>query len=160
MFRIILTKNQIALVDDEDYELVSQYKWHTSSKKGHTFYAVAYAGGGRNNHKQISMHRLIMGASFGEEVDHINGNGLDNRKENLRLASRAENVRNKHISSGTSSYKGVSLYRRTGRWRAQIEMAEKNIHLGYFKTEKEAARAYNYKALELFGDFACINEGV
>jgi hypothetical protein len=99
------------------------------------------------------LHWDVMGSKF---VDHINGNGLDNRDENLRLATNSQNQMNSRKRSGTSSrYKGVSLQRK--RWRAQIKLDGKLIYLGMFDTEEQAAMAYDYAAIELFGEFSRIN---
>jgi hypothetical protein len=99
------------------------------------------------------LHRLILKAPDGVEVDHINGNALDNRRQNLRLATHAENMHNR---VGTNDLKGV---RRKGkRYYASIEMDGRFIHCGVYDTPEEAARAYDRKAIELFGEFACTNE--
>jgi hypothetical protein len=103
------------------------------------------------------MHRLIMGAEPGQEIDHINGNGLDNRKENLRVATRKENQQNRHITWGNSTYKGVYWEKQKNKWRARIFVSGKCVHLGFFLTEKEAAVAYNQGAIKYFGSFACLN---
>jgi hypothetical protein len=105
------------------------------------------------------MHREIMGAAEGQVVDHINHDGLDNRRCNLRVCSHAENVRNQRGQRGRSSgYKGVSRDRRLGKWRAQIWHNGKHTYLGLFESEAAAARAYNAKARDLFGAFAYLNE--
>lgn len=160
MKEISLTQGKVAYIDDEDYELVSEYKWR-ADKKGRTYYAVAYIkGSGKKNYKQIYMHSLIMAPNDFEEVDHINSNGCDNQKVNLRVCSGKQNKQNKQKQQGnyTSSFKGVYWFKRIKKWRAQINVNNKSIHLGYFLDEKDAAKAYNQAALEHFGDFARLNE--
>lgn len=106
----------------------------------------------------MSIAYMIMGAPFGhKEIDHINGDRLDNRKENLRFCTRVQNEMNKPTSRLSSSgYKGV--YRsRSGAWLARIQLKKKKIHLGTFDNKVDAARAYNEKAKELYGDFAWLN---
>lgn len=138
------------LYDEEDTELLAQYTWHVSD----TGYAMAHDRRPDRSKYHIRMHRRIMEASEGMEIDHINGNSLDNRKENLRVCTHAENGRNqKKPSNNTSGYKGVSLYKPTNRFRADIQLNGKQNHLGYFKTALEAAEAYNEAAKRLFGDF-------
>lgn len=107
--------------------------------------------------QQVYMHRMIMGAEKGKgEVDHINGNRLDNRKENLRFVGREQNLQNKPKKKGChSQYVGVS--KKEGRWIAYIGFQGKLQHLGYFDKEVEAASAYNEKAKELYGEHASLN---
>jgi len=154
---IPLTQGKVALVDDEDYERVMQYKW-SANKIGNTWYAISEEP---ITHKTILMHRLILSIKPYELCDHINGNGLDNRRHNLRLASRSQNAMNQIKTHGTSIYKGVSWVKRDKKWRVQIMFNYKNIYIGDFKDEREAAIAYDEKALELFGGYAKLNfEGV
>jgi hypothetical protein len=105
----------------------------------------------------ITLHRLIMQAPRGMVVDHVNGNRLDNRRCNLRLATTAENIRNMAIRGGTSQFKGVYYNTPRGRWRAHICCDRKKLNLGDYATEEAAARAYNKAAIELFGPFARLN---
>lgn len=146
---IQLTQGKFAKVDDADYELVSQHNWHYNSHG----YAYRYAGGGRKNRKRQAMHQLLGGYKL---VDHENGDGLDNRRSNLRPANKSLNAANSKIrSDNTSGYKGV--YKSAWGYYAQVQKDEKVHHLGTFKTIKEAARAYNQKAKELFGEYARLN---
>jgi len=131
------------LIDKEDYALVSKYKWYLDSKINYKRTRTNI--GGRKNHKTISMHRLIMDFPEGKEVDHINGNALDNRRNNLRIVTHAENCQNSSKRKG--NYKGVRLRKDRNKWIAQIS----KHHIGYFNSEIEAAKAYNKKAIELFG---------
>ena len=136
-------------IDELDYDLVSKYTWNTS-KLG---YITAY-----NKGKTISMHRLIMGYPQGVDVDHIDGNKNNNRRSNLRICTRSQNLQNqrKHKSS-TSRYKGVAFHIRSNKWDCRITVFGKVIHLGSYATETEAALAYNTAAMRYFGEFACLN---
>lgn len=154
---IPLTQGRMAIVDDKDYEWLNQWKWYVY-KKRHTYYAVRMTG--FRPQKQIFMHRLILNPPDGFESDHINHNGLDNRRANLRACTRSQNQQNKKAKLGvTSQYKGVHyrLGKLKKHWIAQIQINKKSIYLGYFKNEIAAAKAYDSKAVELFGDFAYLN---
>lgn len=146
-----------AFVDDEDFELVSESSWHLIKNGcGRTYYACTTLHG-----KKVRMHRLILGASSNKEVDHKDGNGLNNQRNNIRLCSSQQNQANqrKHRDS-SSPYKGVCLKKdkpRTIPWCANITVLGKRIALGYFSTAKEAAIAYDKAALEYFGEFANFN---
>jgi hypothetical protein len=143
-----------AIVDEQDRPLVESYRWHVAKRPNRRIvYACAYTSGGT-----ISMHRLIMGAPSGQEIDHRDRNGLNNRRENLRIATHAQNQWNQEKTERpvTSRYKGVC--RTPHAWRADISFGGRNIYLGSFRSEEPAARAYNAKALELFGEFARLNE--
>lgn len=146
-----------AIVDDEDFDLVNKYKW-TGKRDCNTYYVDSWSDkSGNLNH--IRMHRLLINAKEGEKVDHINHNGLDNRKENLRICNDSQNSMNriKPKHAKLSSYKGV-FKTKNGKWVAQLKYKKKNHYLGRFKTEEEAALAYNEKAEEIFGGFACLNQ--
>ena len=153
MKHIPLTQNKTALIDDEDIALICQYRWHAVR-----IYKTWYAGAVIDGHRTY-MHRIIMDASDGIEVDHSNGNGLDNRRENLRLCTHAENLANQRLQTRDklSRFKGVTWCRRTGVWIAQIKVAQKHIGLGRYDEEEDAARAYNRAAQEHFGEFARLN---
>lgn len=106
------------------------------------------------------MHRLIVGAVKGEIVDHVNGNTLDNRRENLRKCSKSQNAQNsKRHRDGVSGFKGVSFHRRSKTWRARIRNDGREVCLGYFHSPVDAARAYDRAAFEMFGEFAKVNLG-
>lgn len=165
MKEIKLTQGQFALIDDDDYERVNQFKWYARyDKKRNTFTALTNI---RNNKKQISiyMHRAIMNATDEKIlIDHINHNTLDNRKENLRLCSVNENNYNRKINKNNNSgYKGVHLarYNRKNKiyiyYRAKIQTDNIEVSLGLFKTAKKAAIAYNEAAKKYHGEFAYLN---
>ncbi len=155
MKRIPLTQNQFALVDDEDFKELSKHKWYANKRHGN-FYARRNAVvDGRT--KTVEMHRVIMKAQKGQEIDHRNGNGLYNIKSNLRFCTCSQNHQNRKPIGGTSKYKGVSFYKPTGKWVANIRKNGILIYLGTFTKQIKAAKAYDAKALELFGEFAWIN---
>lgn len=153
---ISLTQDRFAIVDEDDALLLDQWRWYYS-KGG---YAVRNARRETKQRRKIWMHRQIMNAPEDMEVDHINGNTLDNRRINLRLCNHVENVRNQHIARGaTSRYKGVSWDSRSGKWQAQIGFNTRVIYLGRFADEADAAAAYDRAARERFGEFAHLNFG-
>jgi hypothetical protein len=146
--RIPLGDGMYAYVDAADYEWLSQWTWHMLGG-----YATRWEKG-----RAIFMHREILKPPKGKMVDHVNGNKLDNTRANLRTCSRPENSRNKSKPHGTSSrFRGVSYRKDCGRWYARIRFEGRLIHLGSFTDEVEAARAYDRKAVELFGEFARLN---
>lgn len=164
MKKLPLTQGKFALVDNDDFKFLSAYKWYARFD-GLNYYAVRNGRYTKYGRVPIQMHRVIINASKGMFVDHINHNGLDNRKKNLRLCNKAENCRNQKIRANkTSQYKGVHLYKGTGRnfayraWRASISFEGRCICIGDFKLESVAALAYNKKAKELFGEFAYLNK--
>lgn len=160
MKRIPLAQDKFALVDDIDYKRVSQYHWRWKRKGGDIYYAYRRKES-KGRRTSISMHRFILRLSSNEKrlVDHRNFNGLDNRKVNLRLATTQENCRHsrKHRDCTHSRYKGVYWEQGRKQWRAYIYLNKKKIWLGRFVDEKEAARAYNKKAKEMFGEYALLN---
>lgn len=153
MKQIELSNGGFCLVDDK-FEYLKEKKWYKSCG-GYSGRMVSENG----KRFMFLMHRFIMQAKKGTEVDHINGNKLDNRLCNLRFVTRAENNMNRHEkkTGTTSKYKGVCWRHIPKRWKAYIKINKKQIHIGYFGTELEAAKAYDKKAVELFGEFACLN---
>lgn len=163
MKSVPLSKGFCATVDDEDYQRVMQHKWHAKVVKRSDGSERVYAQRSvwkDGKQQTVKLHRFILESASGKEVDHINGNGLDNTRANLRLVSRRENMRNRmpqRFNDGVetrSSFKGVSWHSRNKAWRAQIGHEGKMIHLGNFPTEEAAAHAYDSAARELFGEFA------
>ncbi len=149
---IPLSQGKFAIVDAGDYEELNQYKWY-ADKSGHTYYAVR-----RKGRKLISIHRQVMKAPRGLVCDHIDHDGLDNRKKNLRLCTQGENIRNMRArKGGTSIYIGVSFDKRIQMFSAKICVNYKKIWIGNFKCEIEAARARDRKAIEVHGEFASLN---
>ena len=155
---IKLTKGKIAFVDDEDYDLLKHYRWFAF--KDHRFwYARAWTRDIDGKRIILFMHRLILGNPCeGLLVDHINHDGLDNRKSNLRACTNAENLRNKlprrELPKG---FYFCDDEKRKKPWRAKIRGDGKSLHLGYFSSKKEATEAYNKAAGSYFGEFACLN---
>lgn len=152
MKEIPLTQGEVAVVDDDDFQWLSQFKWHVE-RQGRMSYASRCPKYGKS---PIYMHREILGAIPDDLVtDHKDCNGLNNRRSNLRLATRAQNVRNKRkLSNNTSGFKGVSWRGRDKRWRATIMVNYKHIELGLFKTKEDAAKAYRDAASRLHLEFA------
>jgi hypothetical protein len=150
--RIPLTRGKFALVDPEDYYRLAKFNWQAASNKV-TFYASGKVAG-----RTWKMHRLIMNAPPHLVVDHIDHNGLNNAKNNLRLCSHAQNTRNAMPNRNTTSkYKGVCWRKKEKQWIASIQLNRKIHHLGCFENEIDAAKAYDKKAGQLHGEFACLN---
>lgn len=153
MKQIQLTQGKTAIVDDADYEILMQYKWWAlrSVLSDHIFYAMT-----RLNGRITSMHVALMKSPKGFEVDHIDGDGLNNLRSNLRLVTKSQQRMNQKIyKNNHSGFKGVFAER--GRWRAVISVNKKLIHLGYFDEKLDAARHYNSAAQKHFGEFARLN---
>lgn len=146
MRKITLTKNKTALVDKEDYKNLSSFKWHFNKKNkyGHGYAQRSeyiYLDKYKYTTRTIYMHREVLNIMYGE-VDHINGNALDNRKRNLRKVLHSENMLNKKSTKGSSSkFVGVHIHKLTGKWRSQIKVNGKVKSLGLFKTQEDAAKA-------------------
>jgi len=157
MQKIPLTQGQFALVDDSDYEFLSQWKWFAKKDRSGDFYATRQCPGKTH---LIYMHREILGLKYndGQQGDHLNHNTLDNRQNNIRICTSQENQRNRKLSLNMSSiYKGVYWNKPRRKWRAYIRINKIAKHLGYFKIEKNAALAYDAMAIREFGEFAYLN---
>lgn len=156
MKTIELTKGLFALVDDQDFQYLSQWKWNASESQSGRFYARRMQG-----REPVYMHRVVAARSgFGRFTgsDHKNRNTLDNQRSNLRPCSRSQNNQNRSKSTGlTSRFKGVSWFKPAKLWRASIKLLGKQHSLGYFHDEKKAAEAYDKAAIEKFGEFAVPN---
>ena len=148
---IKLTHSKKAIVDDEDFEYLNKWKWHFD---GHYARRRDY-----KPNKLIRMHTQIIKIPLGKETDHKNGNKLDNRKENLRIASRSENLMNKSMQkNNTSGFRGVYWSKIVSKWMAYIKKNGKRYHLGYYINIYDAAKAYNLAADKMFGEFARFNK--
>lgn len=144
-----LTQGQFAKVDDEDFERLLSYKWQ-AKKYRKTFYAARSIRTQTGKQKTLSMHRFIMGCPVELEVDHIDGDGLNNQKQNLRIVTTRQNHQNLHRKS-TSFYPGVCWDKKEQKWHAAIRIKNKIKKLGRFKDELDAAKAY-FNALESIGE--------
>lgn len=155
-FTIINKKKQkfTVLYDEEDTELLAQYTWHITHG-----YAATNGRRPDGSRFMLSIHRRIMEPPDGMQVDHRNGDKLDNRKANLRICTSAENTRNQNVSKANSSgFKGVYWSRNAKKFAAQIQFNGRLKYLGLFQTALEAARAYNKVATISFGEFAYLND--
>jgi hypothetical protein len=149
---VTLSKGHVVTIDVEDVPLVEGFNW-TSVVAKYTVYGARTDYSGPKS-RSISMHREIMDAPPGLEVDHIDGNGLNNRRSNLRVVTRAQNAWNRRKASyNKSGFKGVTLDKPTGKWRAQITLNRKQRFLGHYDTIAEAAAVYAKASAELHGEF-------
>jgi len=153
MVEIPMTRGFVALVDDDDVDLAA-HNWFSSGCGGGIYAARMIVSDGKR--RSLHMHRVVaerMGLSLdGCLVDHINGNPLDNRRTNLRVASKAVNARNSRTpSTNTSGYRGVSFYKKTGKWRAYIKHDDKTYWLGHYENIEDALKARLEKEKELWG---------
>ena len=159
MFKVVpLTQGYVSIVDETDYSRVTEHSWciqqYKNKSRGKNVYAKASIG-----RTQVTLHRFILGAPKGTFVDHINGDTLDNRRENLRYTTKQGNAANRikdRIPNKTSEFKGVSK-KPKGRWTATITVMNQPIHLGTFLDEVSAARAYDAAARRYFGEFCKVN---
>lgn len=149
---IPLTRGRFALVDADDYPALARYEWFAEGSGRHLYAVRKHKG------KSVKMHRQILDAPPNLLVDHIDHDGLNNRRANLRLATFTQNCRNqKKSAKATSRYKGVYWHKHQKKWTAQITAAGKSRHLGYFTNETDAARAYDTAAKKLHKAFAALN---
>lgn len=151
---LALSTGGVTKVSASDHEVLSRHKWRLSRFGRGLPYVVRSTGG-----RVLLLHRELMGARPGQVVDHINRDRLDNRRENLRLCTIAENSRNTRLlpRHNTSGFRGICRFR--SGWIATIKVAGKSIYLGKFRAPEDAARAYDKAAAELHGDFATLNFG-
>lgn len=156
---IQLTQGRVTLVDDEDYEQLNKHKWCAVHVADNHYYAS------RTEHlsdrkQTVYMHQAIMGMlskGSGIHIDHINGDGLDNRRDNLRVCTHSQNLRNSGPRNPISGHKGVYPTGKSGKWKAAITENGKYQHLGVFLTLEAAARAYNKATLKYHSEFAYQN---
>lgn len=161
MKKIPLTQDKFALVSDEDFDFLNQWKWYAFQPKNNkTMYAFRTKGHGKGIKKSFAMHFVLMKPAKGLVTDHINGDGLDNRRENLRICTTAENMRNRTRlnKNNKSGFKGVSWQEDHSAWRATVMFNRKQYFGGFYDTVKEAAKGYNQLAKKLFGEFAALNK--
>jgi len=158
MKTIQLTQNQVTTVNNEDYDYLNSFNWW-AAKSGNTYYAIRSVYEGGKKIGTIRMHRDILKLTNPEILgEHRDRNGLNNSRENLRIATKAQNNTNRRPKiGGSSKYLGVSLNKASGKFKAQIKSNGKVKGIGYFKTEEEAALAYNLHAEKIHGEFAALN---
>lgn len=150
MKKIELTKDKVVLVDDDDFEKLSRYKWHFGGG-----YAKRTEYINKKRNRIHLMHREILGEKNTKDIDHINCNRLDNRKTNLRFCTKSENGANRGKNkNNTSGYKCVYFREDRKKWCAYIHKDKRKIHIGYFNKVKDAINARMEKSVELFGEFA------
>jgi hypothetical protein len=154
--KIPLTRGKYAIVDPQDYVWLKYFKWHVAG--GRDMYAVRKGVINGKKHQRLWMHREILPVPEGFVVDHINHDTLDNRRANLRPATQLQNRYNTRKRKNKSSrYKGVHWHKCTKKWRAEIKIDGKKLHLGYFHSEADAGRAYDKAARKYQGEFAELN---
>lgn len=162
MKKIPLTQGLFALVDNEDFEELNKYKWHTR-KSRQKFYAVRMSSTINGERNTIYMSRQIMDCPDDLQVDHVDTDTLDNQKHNLRICTETENCINHRSQRNSSSqFRGVCWRKDVRKWQATINVTDflgerSQFHLGYFCNEKEAAKAYDNMARKEHGDFARLN---
>lgn len=153
---ISLTQEKVAFVDDDDYLKLSKYRWFALDRGNGLWHACRNSRQRKGEKHTIYMHRQIINAPSKIIIDHINRNGLDNRKENLRTATKAENARNS-VSRRGCQFKGIYFHKASHLWHARIVVNRKCISLGYFATPEDAAKAYDNAAIRYFKEFANLN---
>lgn len=157
MKEIVLSQGKVALVDDEDFEWLSQWKWSAHRPNPNRYYAIRQLEKTRIG---LKMHRVILGLDYGDkrQGDHINGDSLDNRRANLRIALPIENARNCRMHSNNSSgFNGVSFHRNRNKWLAQYSHDRIRTHIGYFVSKVDAAQAFMFVTYLHYGEFSRIN---
>ncbi len=157
MKRIPLTKGKFALVDDEDYKWLNQWKWHAFKQKTTNCWYARRIINTYEERFSLGMHRDILKPKKENDCDHIDGNGLNNRRSNLRECTRSQNSQNQVSTCGSSKYKGVCWDKDKKKWLASIYWKGKNVYLARTNNEEDSAIYYNVAAQFLFGEFARLN---
>lgn len=153
MKKIKLTQDKYALVDNDDFKALSKYKWF-ATKNVNTFYAMRNSPTVNGKYKILLMHRVIMQTPKGMHTDHIDHNGLNNQRKNLRVCTNSQNQMNSGKKShNKSGFKGVSYYERYKKWRAQIKVNKKRIFLGYYDTKELGSEAYIKACKKYHGEY-------
>lgn len=154
--QIPLTQGKFAIVDEEDFEYLNQWKWfYYKHKNTATGYAARNRRTDSAHRTHFTMHRQILGDKEKHEIDHIDGNGLNNSRKNLRHCTRSQNQHNRNkYKNNTSGYKGVSFDKQSGKYCVNIQINKVQKKIGRYKTAEEAHEAYQKAALELHGEFA------
>ena len=151
---IQLTQGKVAIVDDDMFDYLNQWKWYANNNYVGRSITVS-----KNKQKHILIHRFIMKPDKGMLIDHLDGNPLNNQKNNLRICTHSDNMRNCKISiKNTSGYKGVSFVKKKNKYKSAIKFNKRKIYLGYYIDPIDAARAYNTAAIKYFGEFAHLNK--
>ena len=157
MKRIKIGKGLLwALIDDEDYDRINSMSWQIK-RDHHTTYAKHVEINPDGSTSNTLMHRLIISCPPGSVIDHIDGNGLNNQRSNLRKCTNKQNSRNSESRRGTSIYKGVVYRKDVHKYRARIRVYYVGLHIGHYEEEITAAKAYDKAALYYFGEFARLN---
>lgn len=157
---IELTQGKVALVDDEDYEMLMRWKWQAKHHHDDVWYARHNTYEAGKKRASLIMHRVILGVTDPKvQVDHINHDGLDNRRSNIRICANGENPRNvrKTKSRTSSRYKGITWSKSQNAWTARVQVNGERFFLGYFASEDDAGEAYNRAAEEKHKEFAELN---
>lgn len=159
--KVKLSNGMEALVDEEDYDFINQYRWYgLLGYAAHGFYTLGSSSKEKPHGivRTYYMHQLILKAPKGFQVDHINGNRLDNRKSNLRICTPGQNIINKSKqTNNTSNYKGVTRQKASRKWQAIIGFNRRKLHLGFYQNKIHAAMAYDMAAKDLHGEFVNLN---
>ena len=155
MKKILLTQGKYAKVDNSDFDLLDGWSWCVLSGNNNKLYAKRAVPNGAGKQKFITMHSSIMKTPKGMEIDHIDGDGLNNQKSNLRICTHSENIKNRTKSKNNKSgFKGVCWNKEKKKWKVYISSNKKLFHLGYFLDKEEAYKAYCDACLKYHGEFS------